>query len=175
MSHKKQIHQFIKSKIKEGIPKKQIATELASQYQKKEYKKLLENFPEPALKAKYKLLNNILIASIIVVTLFKVLTIIVISLDFSIAVLPIFLIAGLAIPILLITLIRSGQATGYLVTALLTFASLKGLDELPEVFTSGDPIVIGLAILHLLLIFTIIFLSIFLLRKIHPDYKLFSK
>src|SRR3989338_8339059 len=102
MSNKKEIVGFIKEQIKQNTPKSQIENELSSKYEPKEYEKILKDFPEPSLKEKYKLLNNIIIGCIVFVTLLKLLAIIRIASEFGIIAILGFLALGLLIPVFLI-------------------------------------------------------------------------
>ncbi len=176
MSNKDQITRFIKEKIREKVSKTQIETELASKYEEKEYRKILRDFPEPALKEKYKITNGVLVACIIIITLFKLLSIL--EIGFSLGVIPILLLCliGLVIPTILVVYLFSCRASIYIVTTFLLLSgfvrSFRGTEEL---FASADVISISIFALKKFIGLLAICLSIFLWKKIYPNYKFFSK
>lgn len=174
MSNSKQIIKFIKDQLKAGTSKTQIASELASNYEPKEYERFLKDFPEPELKAKYKTLNQILIACIAINIPFKLLA--VFGLELAPVGILIFCLMSLVISVCLILYLSSFRAMAYLVTFLLTMQGLGQLVQGLEIaLATGNVITILLASIQTLSIILVLFLSIFLWKKVHPGYKFFSK
>ena len=169
MSNKKEIIKLIKERIQQNTPKLQIESELSSKYEPKEYEKILKDFPEPSLKEKYKLLNNIIIGCIVFVTLLKLLAIIRIASEFGIIAILGFLALGLLIPVFLIVYLLQYRKNAYLITIVLTVMSLSNIfDGVDKIFASGKGIGIGLFFFQLIIVILLISLPIILLKKLFP-------
>ncbi|OGZ73062.1 MAG: hypothetical protein A2908_01925 [Candidatus Staskawiczbacteria bacterium RIFCSPLOWO2_01_FULL_38_12b] len=169
MSNKKEIVGFIKEQIKQNTPKSQIENELSSKYERKEYEKILKDFPEPSLKEKYKLLNNTLIACVSIMTLFKLLTIVEIGSEFGVIAVLIFLVIGLLIPIYLVIYLLQYRRGAYIITIALTVLSLRNFfDGVDEIFTSGNWLYIGIFFFGLILVILLILIPAILLKKLWP-------
>lgn len=176
MSDKKEINNFIKERIRQRISKSQIENELASKYKYEEYARILMDYPEPALKQKYSWLNTILISCLVIVTLFKVLSILGLGAVFGPIGVSLFLILGLALNVFLIVYLLSYRASAYLATLTFTILSItKSVEGTDQIFASGDNLLIGTAIFQFVLIGFIILLSIVLWKKVHPHYSISLK
>lgn len=176
MSNKKEIIQFIKDKIKQNTPKAQIQTELSSKYEVKEYEKILKDFPEPELKERYKVLNGLLITFTVIITLIKVLSILSLGAEFGAIGVSAFLVIGLFINVAIIIYLLSYRASAYLLAFTFTVLSISKVFEGGDiVFSSGSLFVIGIYLINIIGVLSILILSIILFKKVHPDYRLFSK
>jgi ABC-type multidrug transport system fused ATPase/permease subunit len=161
MSNKTEITQFIKERINQNISKSQIETELSSKYQNTEYEKILKDFPEPALKEKYKNFNRALIVFIAVTFLIRLINLIKMATGGMVSELGIAVTLGvsimiLSLPVVAIYLVSSYSRRGYIFT---TLFYLYALQDAYKSMTS---------VINLFVPLIIVMLSVFLYRKIFP-------
>ena len=176
MSKTKEIHKHIKERLRQDISKSQIEQELASKYIGTDYKSMLKGYAEPKLMRKYKTLNNILIGCVVILALAKLLMMYALALPWGISPMffIIFILAASILPVFLIILLRSYQATGYFITAALILSSLlQSSEEIYDVLSTGSLFEVNWLIGQMVLSFLAIGLSIFLYKRIHPNFKVF--
>lgn len=175
MSKFKQINQIkreIKEKLKQGISKTQIEQDLVSKYEGEYVKRILKNYPEPEAMKKYRVLNNILITLIVFIILLKIYLMYTQGIDVGdnknassmwIILFTNFIFSQVIIPVFVIRYLKSYEVWGYLISILLPFAFLKTFMD------SGNEMVVFQAVI----LIAIFLLSLFLYKKVHPNYKIF--
>ena len=184
MSNKKKIKQLIKEQIKLKTPKSEIIKLLDLEFQPKEYYRILNEIPDPLLKEKYKKLNGILIAALILFYFLRALSAfgsLSVSSPELVAQLGnltfIILILSLILPSLIICYLFTMKASSY--TLYVGFFGLKDfaqcLDLITNAFKSNVLLEIILSRLITAYVCVILFLAIFLFRKVHPEFSYFPK
>ena len=160
MSNKKEIVKVIKERIKSNIPKIEIEKELVSKYKTEEFIKILADFPEPELRKKYKTHNIVLIIFVVIATLLKLISIVV--MEPGTVPISFLLLISIIIPTILIVGLLSFRKNSYGLTAAVSIFSL-----LPFLKNPGELVYLN-SMLVLISIIVILSLSLFLRKKIYP-------
>ena len=135
---------------------------------------ILKDFPEASLADQYKTYNNVIIACIAILIPFRLLSML--GFGFGVKGTLLAMAFSLVIPVALIWYLTSFRASAYLVTIILSINGLaKSIPGSLEAFKSADMILSSVLVFNLLLMAIVIFMSIFVWKKVHPNYKLFSK
>ena len=124
MSKKREILKMVKEKLKQEIPKSDIELELSSKYQKKEYRKILKDFPEPVLKKKYQKFHNALMVFLVLELIGKIFAVTSINQGSSTNQILFWLVFSSIIPILLIINTSTYRASAYLLNIIYITYSL---------------------------------------------------
>lgn len=161
MSQKRELKNYIKGCIKKGYSKEQIKNALLKVYKEEDFKKILVQFPEPALKAKYNIWNNILIFLLVIPLLIKVLVVIKAGIEAGagLGVTSFITLIVIIINIIFITAIIQNRAWVY---PLLIIFSVYGLRSQTDRLIDN---IVGLG-----WSLGVILLSFFIWFKVHPDY-----
>lgn len=174
MSEKKEIRTYISENLKKGYTKEQVKATLINRYPEKTVLKQLIEYPDPLLFEKYKSANYILIGFLVVITILK--------LFYAFSATGLVGIVTIFLNVFFIIALFRGR--GWVYPVIFLFSLLGTLTSLQGFFTSlfGEfppeyaaegvrAFAIILSSLTLASVLGMLFLSIILWRKIHPEYK----